>query len=114
MENKEVVEKKEVTKEKEVVEKKKKEENIAWHYTKLVFNIIFWVAIVILLVLWVTDFMNVSKSKEPRFCIKNNVYKYDDGKIYECVGAGYKVVKYERTSKPKSIEFVPFFVKVRK
>ncbi|MEG1143315.1 MAG: hypothetical protein RSD96_01905 [Bacilli bacterium] len=81
---------------------------------KYVFDIFFWVFITLLLCLWLTDFIKTSKNEEPLFCIKNNNYKYDDGNIYECIGAGYKVVKYARTSKSQGREFIPLFIKTRK
>ena len=80
---------------------------------KTIFNIIFWIVILILLVTWIMDYMNVRNNKKPSFCISNNTHKYDDGTVKECVGLGYKVYEYNRSSMTNGTEFVPFFVGIR-
>ena len=46
------------------------------------------------------------------FCIKKGTTKYDDGEVKWCLGAGYKIYDYNRTSF-KAIEFGPFWSKDR-
>ena len=62
-----------------------------------------------LAIVWLWDFSQVQKGFNPKFCIKENTYNYDDGKTYECVGAGYKVFKYQR-KKLTATQFSPFWV----
>lgn len=80
---------------------------------KIIFNIIFWAAFAVVLFTWVVDYLNVRNNKEPNFCISKKTHTYDDGVVEECVGLGYKVYDYKRTSMTNGIEFVPFFVSMR-
>ena len=73
----------------------KKEEKV--NKTKrLVWDIIFWVIIVSLTTIWVIDFIQVKRDKEPVFCLKETIHTYDDGTVNECVGLGYNVYTYDR------------------
>ena len=80
---------------------------------KKVIDIIFWLAFAIVALTWVVDFINVNNEKEPIFCIKNKVHEYDDGQTTECIGLGYKVYGYNRTSTGTGHEFGPFFIKMK-
>lgn len=80
---------------------------------KKLVSAIFTILLVALATVWIWDYIRVQKGFEPKFCLKNNVYTYDDGKTNECVGAGYNVYKYERQS-IKAIEFSPFFLEIKK
>ena len=80
---------------------------------KKVIDIIFWLAFAIVALTWVVDFINVNNEKEPVFCIKNKVHEYDDGQTTECIGLGYKVYSYNRTSTGTGHEFGPFFIKMK-
>ena len=78
-----------------------------------VLNIILWVVLIGWAIIVVTDYLNINKDKEPKFCWFNEkVTKYDDGEVIECTGLGYKVIKYNRTSF-KAKEFGPFWIKDR-
>ena len=78
-----------------------------------IINIILWIIIIAWATLVVTDYINVNKEKDPKFCWFNEkTTKYDDGEVTECMGIGYKVIKYNRTSF-KAIEFGPFWIKDR-
>ena len=101
VENKEVVEEKIETKNKKKIFKR-------------IFDVVFWVAIVILFFVWVFDFVKFKQEKKPSFCIKNNVYEFDDGTVEECIGLGYKVYYYDRKSINIKTQFGPFFVKMKK
>lgn len=81
---------------------------------KIVFDIIFWVIILILFFVWIFDFIKVKQQKKPSFCIKNNVYEFEDGTTQECIGLGYKVYNYDRKSVNIKTEFGPFFIKMKK
>lgn len=88
----------------------KKEKNKKSIISRII-NIILWIIIIIWAILVITDYLNVSKEKEPKFCWFNEKStKYDDGEVTECTGLGYKVIKYNRTSF-KAIEFGPFWIK---
>ncbi len=84
------------------------------HIGKIIFNIIFWLVIAVLLFTWISDYLNVRNDKKPVFCISNKTHKFDDGKVKECVGLGYKIYTYDRSSMEKGSEFVPFFVDMKK
>ena len=43
----------------------------------------------------------------------SHIHKYDDGKVTECIGLGYKVYNYDRESFDKGVEFGPLFTKER-
>lgn len=100
-EEKEVKEVKEVT---DTFENGKK--NIG----KTIWNIVFWTLIIGLFAIWTTDFIQVKREKEPIFCVKEVEHKYPDGTTKECVGLGYKVYTYNRTSIKIKKQFSPFFV----
>lgn len=80
---------------------------------KKILNILFWVLFVILFSIWLIDFIKIKSEKEPVFCIKKEVHKFDDGNVDECLGLGYRIFKYNRRSLPKGIDFAPFFIKMR-
>lgn len=80
---------------------------------KKVLNVAFWVVFAVLLTVWVVDFVQVQRSKEPIFCLKEKTHKYDDGKVDECIGLGYRIYRYDRKSLPTGVDFAPIFVKQR-
>lgn len=71
------------------------------------------IAILVLFAFWVIvvfiDYFRTKKEQMPIFCIKENTYTYDDGTTYECIGAGYKMYKYDRDS-IRAVEFGPIFI----
>lgn len=73
-------------------------------------NIIFWVVIIGLFAIWTTDFIRTKKDEKPIFCVKTVEHKYDDGNATECIGLGYKVINYNRSSIKTKNQFAPFFV----
>lgn len=83
-------------------------------FRRILGNFIFWVIILGLFAVWVTDFMRVRDDKKPMFCIKKIEHKYDDGTTEECVGLGYKVYNYNRKSINLKSQFAPFFVSMEK
>lgn len=83
-------------------------------FRRILGNFIFWVIILGLFAVWVTDFMRVRDDKKPMFCIKKIEHKYDDGTTEECVGLGYKVYTYNRKSINLKSQFAPFFVRMEK
>lgn len=80
---------------------------------KKVLNVAFWVVFSVVLAIWVIDFIQVRRGKEPKFCIKEVTHEYDDGTVDECVGFGYKIYNYNRESLPTGVDFAPIFVKQR-
>jgi hypothetical protein len=74
------------------------------------------VMVLVLFVAWVcivfTDYFRTKNEKTPMFCIKEQVYNYDDGTTYECIGLGYKMYKYDRQS-ISATEFGPIFIEQR-
>lgn len=78
---------------------------------KKVISTIFSVIILGIVAIWLYEYYRMVNDQEPMFCIKEETYKYDDGTVQECVGLGYKVYKYDRTSY-KAKQFGPFFIKM--
>lgn len=79
---------------------------------KKVWNIVFWTLFVCIFAIWIIDFVQVKREKEPIFCISEKVHEYEDGTTNECVGLGYKVYTYNRKSLNIKSQFSPFFVKM--
>ena len=114
----EEVETEEVETKKEIKENKKEaadflDEKHKSGILRKIFSIIFWLIAIVILTLWSIDWLNVRNNKKPSFCFSNKTHKYDDGKVTECVGLGYKIYKYERSSMNEMIEFVPFFIGIK-
>lgn len=80
---------------------------------KKILNVVFWVLFVILLSIWLIDFIKIRNEKDPIFCIKKKTHEFEDGTVNECLGLGYRIYNYNRSSLPKGIDFAPFFVKMR-
>lgn len=93
-------------KEKVIENKNTEKKSIA----KKIFDVVFWVVIIGLAIIWVTDFINVQNDKDPIFCISQKTHTFDDGTVEECVGLGYKVYDYNRTSLSYGRQFGPFFI----
>ncbi len=87
-----------------------KESNVR-NILKTVFNIVFWVAITGLAIIWITEFILVNQEKEPMFCLETTIHEFEDGTVEECTGIGYKVYEYDRETL-KATEFGPFFIKM--
>ena len=75
-------------------------------------------AILLVFAIWAflvyTDFGNIKKNEEPQFCFfgtKKQEIK-GEGSIEECIGLGYKVVKYQ-TLDARMTEFVPLWEKTK-
>lgn len=92
------------------VNKKEKVKKIG----KRIFDIVFWVLIISLAAIWLTDFFRVQNEKKPIFCLNEKTHEFDDGTVYECKGLGYKVYQYDRESINNAHQFSPFFVGMKK
>ncbi len=92
--------------------KKKEEKETSGNIFKTVFNIIFWVALIGLAAIWLTEFILVRNEKEPMFCLEEKTHEFTDGTVTECIGLGYKVFDYNRTS-INATEFGPFFIEMQ-
>ena len=98
----------------EVVEKvEKTESKNKKGLGKKIFNIVFWVIVAILAIIWITDFMRIRDDKDPQFCLSTEVHEFEDGTVTECTGLGYKTYRYNRSSMSTGIEFGPFFMNMR-
>lgn len=74
---------------------------------------VFWIVIAFLLFVWVFDFIRVKSNKEAAFCIQEKTHTFEDGTVHECLGLGYKVFKYNRSSLNVKSQFGPFFAKMK-
>jgi len=60
-----------------------------------------------------SDYGRVKASQDPQYCVfGTNVNETEDGTITECIGLGYKVIKY-KTLDIKMTEFVPVWEKTK-
>ncbi len=73
----------------------------------LLLLVIAWAGIVLF------DYFNVRGKNQPKFCFwKQETKVYEDGNVESCIGLGYKVITYNRTSY-KALEFGPFWITER-
>lgn len=89
----------------------KKERN---KLARLVFDILFWIIIGGLILLWGTEIILTKTNKEPLICINEKIHQYDDGQVIECHGIGYKTYEYNRKSINIKRQFGAFFTKMKK
>lgn len=99
----EIVSKKEI----KVVEEDKKS------IGRIIFDVVFWVLITALAIVWLTDFIKIQNDKEPVFCLAKKTHEFDDGVVEECTGLGYKIFDYKRDS-IEAHQFGPLFIKMKK
>ena len=111
-----VVEKEETAEAKEETKKVKKEKknDVALTIIKKVWDIIFWVAVLCIVGIWIADFAFVKQDKDPKFCIKKETITTEKGDIEVCTGLGYKVFKYHTTGLEGARDFGPFWQEPRK
>ncbi len=81
---------------------------------KKILDIVFWIIIIAVIMVWTIDFVMLKVGKDPLFCLKNIDHQYEDGTTIECVGFGYKAFQYNRTSINKKTQFGPFFIEMEK
>ena len=77
---------------------------------RVIFDVVFWVCIIALAVIWLTDFFRMRDDKEPVFCLSKKTHEFEDGTVDECIGLGYKIYDYHRESLNGAHQFSPFFV----
>lgn len=75
--------------------KKDKEEKSTFYK---IANIVLWVIAIAWIGVSLTDFIRTYFDKDPIFCIKEEVHKYDDGEVYVCTEFGFKFFDYKRDS----------------
>ena len=78
-----------------------------------IFDVVFWVCIIVLAAIWLTDFFRIKGNNKPMFCLANKTHEFEDGTVQECKGLGYKIYSYDRESL-KGFQFGPFFAKMKK
>jgi hypothetical protein len=105
----------EVTEVKDETSKEKKEKKDSGEkslFSKII-NIVLWIVLFAWMAIVLVDFIEVRNENEPKFCFFNKkTITYDDGNVTECLGLGYKVIKYNRETL-KAIEFGPFWLAER-
>ncbi len=77
-----------------------------------IMNVILWIVLFVWMGICLIDFYKVHQEEDPIFCLKKETTKYDDGTVDSCLGLGYKVYRYKRTSF-QGIEYGPFWSKDR-
>ena len=103
--------KKEEVKDVKVVEEKKDEKTKKT--LKLAWDIFFWTCFACILIMWIVDFVNTKKEKEPIFCIAKETIEKNNGTIDSCPGLGYKVYTYHTEGKEGAREFGAFWISPR-
>ena len=76
-----------------------------------ILNIIFYILMTTLFLIWIIDYSNVILKKDPLFCVQYKKNKYDDGYTNICNGVGYKVIKYNRKSLTKGYTYGSLLLK---
>jgi len=75
------------------------------------------VLIILIFIVWcyliISDYLRVKNDKKAIYCLEHVIYDYTDGSVEECVGLGYKVYYYDRTSVNVKTEFGPFWKKMK-
>lgn len=99
-----------ITTEKETFENAPKKEKSVLHR---IWDVVFWCAFIVLVVIWLIDFNHVRNNEEPQFCISTTNHEYEDGNVKECLGLGYKIYSYNRKSMNTALEFGPFWIQIR-
>ena len=77
-----------------------------------IMNVILWIVLFVWMGICLIDFYKTHQEEEPIFCLKKETVKYDDGTVDSCLGLGYKIYHYKRTSF-NGIEYGPFWSKDR-
>ena len=77
-----------------------------------IMNVILWILLFVWMGICLIDFYKVHVDKDPMFCIKKETTKYEDGTVDSCLGLGYKIYNYKRTSF-MGVEYGPFWSKDR-
>lgn len=62
-------------------------------------------------ILWMIDYDNVKNGFEPKYCLKEEVYTYNDGETKLCRGFGYNIFTYNREGNKKTV-VGPFWFKI--
>lgn len=75
-----------------------------------IINAILWIVILGWAIFTGVAYYKFVNNQEQLYCIKNEEYKYDDGKVTRCMGPGYNIYEYDRGC-IKGRDFVPFWVK---
>ena len=78
-----------------------------------IIKIVILSVIIIWMICFFIDYFRARQSKDPLFCLSENVKQYDDGNVYSCLGLGYKMYRYDRPSISTKLEFGPFFIQER-
>ncbi|MCX8074442.1 MAG: hypothetical protein N2749_02510 [Clostridia bacterium] len=69
--------------------------------------------IVLIIIALFIDYSKLKKGEKPEFVFKTNIYTYNNGKVYEYIGAGYKLIDYSGVSDYTNIGFNIIFNKVK-
>lgn len=78
-----------------------------------ILNVLLLVVVIAWAGLVLFEYFNVRGKNEPKFCFwKQETKVYDDGNVESCIGLGYKVITYNRTSY-RALEFGPFWISER-
>ena len=89
----------------------KKEEKGKSTFNKIM-NVILWIVLFVWMAICLVDFFKTRAETDPVFFLKKETIKYDDGEVDSCLGLGYKIYHYKRTSF-NGLEYGPFWSKDR-
>jgi hypothetical protein len=64
-------------------------------------------------ILWYMDYEKVNKGFEPKFCLKEELYTFNDGDVKLCRGLGYNILRYDRVGNKKTV-VGPFWIEIEK
>lgn len=93
---------------KEELVKKTKRRKVRKIFLKL-FSLCFWLLVIVWVVIVGTDYLQVQKNAEPRFCLDKETKTFEKGTVNICNGLGYKFFKY-KSDEVETVEFGPFWI----
>lgn len=97
----------------EFVDKKDKKKKVKKQsLISKIIGLIIWLVVFAWAGILLYDYYNVNQEKEPKFCLKTEIFEYEDGSVTLCTGLGYKVYRYEREIL-NAREFGPFWIENR-
>ena len=80
---------------------------------KKILNLLLALAFLFWSYAFVSDCLRVNNGGRAKYCVKDTVYDQNDGSTEECLGLGYKVYYYNRSSVDIAKEIGPFWMAMR-
>ena len=80
---------------------------------RIIFDVVFWIFICGLFVLWIYEIVLAKNDKDPVLCFNKKIHQFEDGTVTECNGIGYQTFEYNRSSINITRQLSAFFIGMR-